>query len=129
MHKDSVVAWACIARASGETEHVVAAVGTTTTAVLALSDWLTAHGCTHVAMEATGVYWKPVWHLLEDTFTLVRATARHIKNVPGRKTDVNDATWAASPLPRIASPGLASVPAMTRAPASAAPRGYAKGGA
>ncbi len=63
--------------------------------MLALADWLASHGCTHVAMEATGVYWKPVWHLLEGRFELVLANAQHIRNVPGRKTDVNDAMWIA----------------------------------
>jgi len=63
---------------------------------LALSEWLLAEGCKHVVMEATGVYWKPVWHLLSDgDFELVLANAAHVKNVPGRKTDVNDATWLA----------------------------------
>jgi transposase len=57
---------------------------------------LAAEGCTHVAMEATGIYWKPVWHILADgEFKLVLANAAHVKNVPGRKTDVNDATWLA----------------------------------
>ena len=61
-----------------------------------LSEWLAAKACTHVAMEATGVYWKPVWHILSDgEFELVLANAAHVKNVPGRKTDVNDATWLA----------------------------------
>ena len=61
-----------------------------------MSDWLAGEGCTHLAMEATGVYWKPVWHVLSDgDFTLVLANAAHVKNVPGRKTDVNDATWLA----------------------------------
>ncbi len=69
--------------------------GATTTELLALADWLAEHGCTHVAMEATGVYWKPVWHVLEDEFELVLANAAHIRNVPGRKTDVNDAMWIA----------------------------------
>ena len=68
---------------------------TTTSGLLALDEWLTAHGCTHVAMEATGVYWKPVWHVLEDHFTLVLANAMHIRNVPGRKSDMNDARWIA----------------------------------
>jgi transposase len=69
---------------------------TTTKELLTLSEWLTSHGCTHVAMEATGVYWKPVWHILSDgDFTLVLANAAHVKNVPGRKTDINDATWLA----------------------------------
>jgi len=69
---------------------------TTTSGLEALLGWLTATGCTHVAMEATGVYWKPVWNILsEGKFDLVVANAAHIKNVPGRKTDVNDATWIA----------------------------------
>jgi transposase len=62
----------------------------------ALRDWLTEHGVTHVAMEATGVYWKPVWHVLDGSFEeLLLVNPAHIKNVPGRKTDVNDATWIA----------------------------------
>jgi transposase len=69
---------------------------TTTVDLLALSEWLASLGITHVAMEATGVYWKPVWNILDDgESTLVLANARHVKNVPGRKTDVNDATWLA----------------------------------
>ena len=59
------------------------------------AEWLTAHGCTRMAMEATGVYWKPVWHVLEAHFTLILANAMHIRNVPGRKSDMNDATWIA----------------------------------
>jgi transposase len=69
--------------------------GTTTEALLKLGDWLSGHQVTDVAMEATGVYWKPVWHVLDGTFALILANAMHIKNVPGRKTDVNDATWIA----------------------------------
>jgi transposase len=69
---------------------------TTTADLLLLVAWLTVNACTHVAMEATGVYWKPVWHVLDDgEFTLVLANAAHVKNVPGRKTDVNDAMWLA----------------------------------
>src|SRR6201982_4244938 len=69
---------------------------TTTKELLALSEWLAAKGCTHIAMEATGIYWKPVWHILSDgDFALGLANAAHVKNVPGRKTDVNDATWLA----------------------------------
>lgn len=70
-------------------------VSTTTRGLLELAEWLTAHGCTHVAMEATGVYWKPVWHVLEEQFTLILANAMHIRNVPGHKSDMNDATWIA----------------------------------
>ena len=68
---------------------------TTTLGLLALAEWLENAGCTHVAMEATGVYWKPVWHILEGHFVLILANAAHVKNVPGRKSDVNDATWLA----------------------------------
>jgi transposase len=64
--------------------------------ILALSDWLTGAGCTHVAMESTGVYWKPLWNLLEGLFTLLLVNPRHMKAVPGRKTDVTDAEWIAS---------------------------------
>jgi transposase len=68
---------------------------TTTRGLLELCDWLSAEGCTHVAMESAGIYWKPVWHVLEHCFELVLAIATYIRNVPGRKTDVNDATWIA----------------------------------
>jgi transposase len=94
VHARNVVA--CVRIASGRTvtyEHHT--VSTTTRGLLELRDWLTAHGVTHVAMEATGVYWKPVWHVLEDACTLVLANAMHIRNIPGRKSDKNDATWIA----------------------------------
>ncbi len=69
---------------------------TTTAGLLALLAWLQTAGCSHVAMEATGVYWKPVWAILSDgNFELILANAAHIKNVPGRKTDINDAMWIA----------------------------------
>ena len=89
---------ACVRLAAGRTvttEHREFA--TTTAGLLALAAWLTEAGCTHVAMEATGVYWKPVWHILEDeaSLTLVLANAQHIRNVPGRKSDRNDAAWIA----------------------------------
>jgi hypothetical protein len=67
----------------------------TTKGLLKLHDWLQIFSCTHVAMESTGVFWKPVWNLLEDSFTLILANAKRIKNVPGRKTDVKDAAWIA----------------------------------
>jgi transposase len=69
--------------------------GTTSDELLEMGDWLKAAGCTHIAMEATGVYWKPIYNLLEGTFELVVANAQHIKAVPGRKTDVKDAQWIA----------------------------------
>jgi transposase len=87
---------ACVRLASGnQVSQDVRTFGTTTKELLALSDWLSEQDCTHVAMEATGVYWKPVWHVLEGSFELLLANAAHIKNVPGRKTDVNDAMWIA----------------------------------
>ena len=93
VHKDTIVA--CVRCVSAPVHQEVRSFGTTTSQLLALADWLGEHGCTHVAMEATGVYWKPVWHILEDEFELVLANAAHICNVPGRKTDVNDAMWIA----------------------------------
>jgi transposase len=69
--------------------------GTMTEELLQLADWLTAAGCTHVAMESTGVYWKPIYNLLEGSFALLLVNARHIKQVPGRKTDVRDCEWIA----------------------------------
>jgi transposase len=92
VHQKTVVACARI-MTGREVVHEVRTFGTTTSDLLALADWLEAHGCTHVAMESTGVYWKPVWHVLAESFELVLANAMHIRNVPGRKTDVNDATW------------------------------------
>ena len=93
VHKDSVFARV---RCVSDPQHdEVRTFGTTTTALYELNEWLRTHGVTHVAMEATGVYWKPVWHMLEEGFELVLANAQHIRNVPGRKTDVNDATWIA----------------------------------
>ena len=95
VHKESVVACVRLA-AAGEITREVKTFGTTTAGLLDLSAWLSEQGVTHIAMEATGVYWKPVWHILGDgEFQLVLANAAHIKNVPGRKTDVNDATWIA----------------------------------
>jgi transposase len=93
VHKETVVA--CVRRViDGKTVKEVRTFSTTTASLIALSEWLTASKCTHVAMEATGVYWKSVWHILSDEdFELVLANAAHIKNVPGRKTDVKDADW------------------------------------
>lgn len=95
VHKETVV---CCVRivAAGKVSRECRTFETTTAGLEALLAWLTQSGCTHVAMEATGVYWKPVWNILSDgEFELILANAAHIKNVPGRKTDVNDATWIA----------------------------------
>jgi len=94
VHQHTVVACARVA-AGGKVGQEVQTFDTTTQGLLALCDWLTAHECTHAAMESTGVYWKPVWHVLESSFELVLANAMHIRNVPGRKTDVSDAMWIA----------------------------------
>ena len=95
VHKDSVVAAVRLAEPGGAPTEV-RRFDTTTPGLLALSAWLAACGCTHAAMEATGVYWKPVWHVLSDgDLTLVLANAAHVRNVPGRKTDVADAAWLA----------------------------------
>lgn len=67
----------------------------TTEELLKLSDWLKEQGCTHIAFEATGVHWKPVFNLLEGSFIVLVVNAQHIKAVPGRKTDVKDAEWIA----------------------------------
>jgi len=94
VHKDSVVA--CIRIQEGpQASYWIQTFGTTTQELLKLSEWLIEYSVTHVAMEATGVYWKPVWHILDGEFELVLANAMHIKNVPGRKTDVKDAQWIA----------------------------------
>ena len=95
VHKETVVA--CLRVVSdGRVTTEVRTFQTTTADLLRLSEWLAVNGCTHVAMEATGIYWKPVWHILDDgDFELVLANAAHVKNVPGRKTDVNDAMWRA----------------------------------
>lgn len=94
VHKQTVVACVRIAAHAGASQQV-RTFDTTTSGLLCLSDWLESFDVQQVAMEATGVYWKPVWHVLEGHFELVLANAAHVKNVPGRKTDVNDAMWLA----------------------------------
>jgi transposase len=94
VHKDTVVA--CVrTEVGGRATRTTRTFGTMTGALLELRDWLETEGVTHVAMEATGVYWKPVWHVLESACELILANPAHIKNVPGRKTDVKDSQWIA----------------------------------
>jgi len=81
--------------ATGAAAELVASYGTTTPDLLELHDWLAGLGVTQVAMESTGVYWKPVYYLLEDDFTVLLVNAAHVKHVPGRKTDTIDAVWLA----------------------------------
>jgi transposase len=94
VHRDSVMA--CV-RVPGNRERreEVQTFGTTTGDLLSLRDWLKAHGVEVVSMEATGVLWKPVYYVLEADFTLQLVNPAHIKNVPGRKTDVKDSQWIA----------------------------------
>jgi transposase len=94
VHKAQVTACRRIVT-EGRVAQDVRSFSTVTSGLLALAEWLTEAGCTHVAMEATGVYWKPVWHVLEGSFELVLANAQHVRNVPGRKSDVSDAMWLA----------------------------------
>ena len=87
VHKQTVVA--CLLRSGdGAPVKEVRTFGTTTVALMALRDWLRATGCTHMAMEATGSFWKPIYNILEGHCTLLVVNAAHIKTVPGRKTDV-----------------------------------------
>jgi transposase len=95
VHKKSVMACVNTPDPNGATRSEVRRFGTTTRELLELADWLRAHGVEQVAMESTGVYWKPVWNLLEDEFSLILVNAQHVKNVPGRKTDVQDCVWLA----------------------------------
>ncbi len=95
VHKDTVVA--CVRRLdrAGHARKTVQTFATTTAALLGLLDWLLAEGVTHVAMESTGVYWKPLFNLLEGPLQLMLVNAHHLRKVPGRKTDVQDAEWIA----------------------------------
>jgi transposase len=92
VHKEQVTACVRVPGPGGRSEEV-RQFATTVRGLLTLNDWLEAHGVSQVAMEATGVYWKPVWAVLEDGFELLLVNARHVKQVPGRKTDVSDAAW------------------------------------
>jgi transposase len=93
VHKNQVTACVHVPDQAGKRSELRAQFSTMTAELLALRDWLQGLGVTHVAMEATGVYWKPVYYLLEDDFELMLVNAQHVKNVPGRKTDVQDAQW------------------------------------
>src|SRR5690242_12022906 len=95
IHKDKIVACLLTPGASGRAQRELRVFGTFTREILAMSDWLAAAGCTHLAMESTGSYWKPLYNVLEGRFQLFVVNARHLKLVPGRKTDVKDAEWIA----------------------------------
>ena len=94
VHKQTVVACLRVTE-DGRVRREGRTFATTTQGLLELAEWLKAGGCTHVAMEASGVYWKPVWHVLWGEFELVLTNPAHMRNVPGRKSDRNDASWIA----------------------------------
>jgi len=95
VHQATVVATVRVPAASGARTVVTETFGTMTPDLLALREWLRAHGVTHVALESTGVYWKPVYYVLEEGFTLLLINMHDLKRVPGRKTDVKDSEWLA----------------------------------
>src|SRR6266705_7182023 len=88
VHKKVIVACLLVLDHHSELSREIRKFGTMTKDLLDLLDWLRQAGCTHVAMEATGIYWKPVWHILEGELQLLLANPAHIRNVPGRKSDV-----------------------------------------
>jgi transposase len=95
VHQETVVACLLVGRAHERPRREVRTFRTVTRELVALGDWLRSEGCTHVGMESTGVYWKPVYAVLEGSFDLTVGNAHHIRNVPGRKTDVKDSEWIA----------------------------------
>ncbi len=95
VHKKTVVAAVIVPDGQGGLQKEVRTFGTMTKDLLGLSDWMLSFGITHVAMESTGEYWKPIYNILEENFEVLLVNARHIKQVPGRKTDVMDAEWIA----------------------------------
>ncbi len=95
VHQATVVACLLIVLQNGKVQKQIRTFGTTTRELLSLREWLLSEGCTHIAMESTGVYWKPIYAILEGALEIVVANAQHVKKVPGRKTDVKDAEWIA----------------------------------
>ncbi len=104
VHKEQVTACVRVPAEGAGRIQEIKQFKTTVRGLLVLADWFKAHGVTDVVMEATGDFWKPVWHILEDDFELMLVNARHVKNLPGRKTDVKDAEW----LCQLAEAGLLS---------------------
>jgi transposase len=94
VHKKLIVACVRVVE-GGRIIRQKARFGTTTAELMRLASWMTEHKVTHAAMESTGVYWKPVWHVLEGDFQLILANAQHVKAIPGRKSDMSDAEWLA----------------------------------
>ena len=95
VHKKTVVACLLVTAPTGKVSREVRTFSTMTAGLLALSDWLSSHQVTHVAMESTGVYWRPVFNVLEGSFEVILVNAQHMKAVPGHKTDIKDSEWIA----------------------------------
>ena len=95
VHKKNLVACLIAVDEEGHEQRTIREYATVTRALLELADWLTESGCSHGAMESTGVYWKPVYNLLEGQCEILVVNAQHLKHVPGRKTDARDAEWIA----------------------------------
>ena len=95
VHKLTVVACLILTSATGIERREVRTFATTTAGLLALADWLASHEVTHVALESTGVYWRPVFNVLEGSFEVILVNAQHMKAVPGHKTDIKDREWIA----------------------------------
>jgi transposase len=95
VHKNNVVVCVRCGDRPGKAVEEIRTFSTMTRDLLTLSDWLASHGVTHVAMESTGVYWKPVFNILAGRVEVILVNAEHIKQVPGRKTDVRDCQWIA----------------------------------
>ena len=95
VHKKSIVACLMIGKPGKKPQITIKTFSTMTRDILSCKDWLESEGCTHVALESTGVYWKPVYNILEESIEIILANARDIKNLPGRKTDVKDCEWIA----------------------------------
>src|SRR5262249_45468389 len=95
VHKDTVVACVRHCTPQGQVTQQTRTFATHTAALLSLLDWLRAEGVSHAALESTGVYWKPVFDILEGRFAVMLVNAQHIKQLPGRKTDVKDCAWIA----------------------------------
>ena len=95
VHKRSITACVLLSETGGKGQREIRRFGTMTRDLLELADWLQSHHVTQVAMESTGVYWKPVWNILEGQVEVVLVNAQHIKAVPGRKTDIKDCQWIA----------------------------------
>jgi transposase len=106
IHKKSITVCVLIREPGRKEQKHIREFGTTTSAIVSCGDWLRDLGVTHVAMESTGVYWRPIWNLLEGQFELLLANATHVKNVPGRKTDVKDSEWIAQLLDGLLKPSF-----------------------